>query len=65
MIPIPSIAKQLDGLIRKYCETGDTKILNQFREVLDECKIELSVEQYEYFDMWHEEQMNDLQAVKS
>ena len=65
MIPIPSIAKQLNRMIRDYSDTGNVKILDQFRGALDECKIELSSEQYEYFDMWHEEQMRDLLETKN
>ena len=60
MIPIMSVSKQLDTLLRKYVETGNINILNQFHEILDEYKIELSTEQYEYFDMWYEEQINDM-----
>jgi len=65
MIPIPSIAEQLNGMIRDYSDTGNVKILDQFRGLLDECKIELSAEQYEYFDMWHEEQMRELLQAKN
>ena len=60
MIPIMSVSKQLGTLLRKYVETGNINILNQFHEILDEYKIELSTEQYEYFDMWYEEQINDM-----
>ena len=65
MIPIMSVSKQLDMLIRQYCETDNVKILNQFRGMLDECKIELSTEQYEYFNMWYEEQINEHYAKMS
>lgn len=60
MIPLPRAQKVLDAAIRDYSETGDTKYLKKFHEMLDEYKLELSADSYEYYDMWYEETMQEL-----
>lgn len=59
-VPMPSARKVLDAAIRDYSETGNPKYLKGFREMLDEYKLELNPDTYEYYDMWYEETMRDL-----
>lgn len=60
MIPLPRAQKVLDAVIRDYSETGNVKYLKGFREMLEQYKIELGSNAYEYYDMWYEETMQDL-----
>ena len=61
MIDIPSANKQLNYLIREYCEKQDEKILQHFYGALEEFKLELNPDTYEYYLQWYDETMGDLQ----
>lgn len=61
MVPVPNAYSQLNYLIREYCEKQDEKILQNFYGALEEFKLELAPDAYEYYLQWYDETMSDLQ----